>query len=136
MQSQKVIIQSIEPPAEPRLAEDMLWLCKSFGFMGSRDKDETSSKIFNAIVTARAAHEKLTSSQIADKSHVTRAAALYHLNNYMSSGIVIEDHATYLLRTRSLQKTIEEIELDVMRMFSQLKKIAAEIDEQLGMKAR
>jgi predicted transcriptional regulator len=133
---QQIILKNIEPNIKPNVNDDIDWLCKSFGFVSTRDKEETALKVFNAIVEAAVKKQKLTSTQIAERSDVTRAAALYHIKNYMSSGIVVEERTTYILRIRSLLKTIEEVEIDVHRIFSKLKKIAKEIDEKLGLKYR
>jgi predicted transcriptional regulator len=133
---QQIILKNIEPPLKPDVSEDINWLCKSLGFVSKRDKDETASKIFGIVVDAAVKKQRLTSNEIANKSDITRAAALHHIKNYISSGIIVEERTTYFLRMRSLQKTIEEVELDVQRIFNNLKKIAGEIDSKLGLQYR
>lgn len=130
---QEIILRNLETPGEEDIHDDIDWVCKSFGFVTSRDKDETAAKVLQAIVHAMAKKKSLSSEQLASHCDVSRAAVLHHLRNYMASGLVIPDHHFYILRTRSVTRTVEEVEFDAIRIFAKLKKIAREIDQGLGL---
>ncbi len=74
----------------------------------------------------------LTSDQIAEQLDLTRGAIVHHLNSFIGAGIIIRDRNIYQLRRQCLQKSIEEIKEDIDRIFSEMIKIASEIDSQLG----
>jgi len=50
----------------------------------------------------------------------------------LHSGLIEKNGHFYSARSRSMKRTIEEIEEDVERIFSQLKKTAEELDKQIG----
>ncbi len=129
-------IKFVQKPLEPNTDEDLLWLCKSLGFVSLRDTEETAAKIFKAIVDATKEGKTLSSDEIAHLSDITRGTAVYHLREYIQAGMVTQNNKKYTLRTRSLHHTLEEMEHDMIRMFEDMKRIAKEIDSQLGLKER
>ncbi len=129
---QEIILKNLETPPED-IDKDIHWLCKSFGFVTPRDKDETVAKVLHTVVTATAERRRLSSDQIAMSCDVSRAAVLYHIRNYMISGIIVSERRAYVLRAQSIRRTIEEIELDALRIFTKLKKVARDIDTSLGL---
>ena len=51
----------------------------------------------------------------------------------MESGFVVHEGNTYILRVDNLKSLIDEIEKDIKRTCEDLKDIAKEIDERLGL---
>lgn len=132
---QEIILKDLEIlPYKDNVDEELEWLSRSFGFVTTRDKDETAAKVLQAIVVQGLVKQQaLSSEDIAERCDVTRAAVLHHLRNYISSGIIIPNKRTYVLRTKSMTRTIEEIELDALRIFAKLKRIAQTVDNELGL---
>ncbi|MBI4440983.1 hypothetical protein HY639_02340, partial [Candidatus Woesearchaeota archaeon] len=130
---QEIILKNLETPAEDDITEDIDWLCRSFGFLTTRDKDETAAKVLQVIIDAMAKRQQVSSEQLARHCQISRAAVLYHVKNYMNTGIIVAERRAYVLRTKSMERTVEEIELDAMRIFTKLKKVAREIDAGLGL---
>ncbi len=129
----RIIIRRIRSPAPGDINNDIDYICRSFGYFSQRDKQDTAGKIFRLLV--KDASEKalgLTSDEIAEKLDLTRGAIVYHLNNFITSGLVIREKNRYRLRSASMQRSIEEIKNDVDRMFNHMLRIASDIDEQLG----
>ena len=129
----RIIIRRIRSPAPGDINNDIDYICRSFGYFSQRDKQDTAGKIFRLLV--KDASEKalgLTSDEIAEKLNLTRGAIVYHLNNFITSGLVIREKNRYRLRSVSMQRSIEEIKNDVDRMFHHMLRIASDIDEQLG----
>jgi hypothetical protein len=54
----------------------------------------------------------------------------------MKAGLVVKFGSEFELRMNSLHKTIEEIEKDITRTLSDIKRIAGDIDDTLGLEHR
>jgi len=129
----QVLIKKINLPAAGSLNEDIDYICRSFGYFTERDKRDTAGRIFQLLVKEACGGSKgLNSDEIADRLNLTRGAIVHHLNNFMSTGLVVRSQNTYRLRSQSLQKSIEEIKEDIDRILVQMLKIANEIDVKLG----
>ena len=74
----------------------------------------------------------LSSTAIAERVGMSRGSVINHLNNLMRSGLIIRQGRYYSARSRSVYRTIEEIEEDIERIFLRMKRTAQEIDEELG----
>lgn len=134
--AQEFIIRRLEIPESGSIESDIEWLARSLGFPGARDRDETALRIFNLLIEGAVHRMGVTSEHLASELDLTRAAVLHHIKNYIAAGLVTQERTFYTLRTRSLLKTIEEVELDTQRIFADLKKIAKEVDERLGLVTR
>jgi predicted transcriptional regulator len=128
-----IIIKKIRSPPPGSLNEDIDYICKSFGYFTPRDKQDTAGKIFRLIVKKTAnSNMGLSSDEIAEELSLTRGAIIYHLNNFITAGLVIKENNRYRLRSQSIQKIIEEIKIDIERIMGQMMKIANDIDSKLG----
>lgn len=128
----KIHLKKIRTPAPGSLTGDIDFICQSFGYFSQRDKNNTAGRIFRLLVKDTSEGEGLTSDEIAEELELSRGAIVYHLNNFISAGLVIKEKNRYRLRSQSLQKSIEEIRQDAQRIFNEMLKIAEEIDEELG----
>jgi len=68
-------------------------------------------------------------SQLAKKFFITQADVVYHLNNFMKKGVIVKKGRLYCLRESTLEETIYEVELDKLREFTKIKKVAKRIDD-------
>ncbi len=132
----KIVIRRIERPFSGSLEKEFEWLCKSLGFFEPIDRDKTASEIFLEVVKATEENRPLTSSQLAECVEMSRGSVVNHLNNLQRSGLVVRHGRSYLARSRSMVRTIEEIEEDIDRIFAKMKKTAKEIDEEFGLMVR
>ena len=131
--TQQITIKKMRSPAPGNLNDYIDYICKSFGYFSQRDKQDTAGKIFRLFVKEACESDKfLSSDEIAKNLELTRGAIVHHLNNFISSGLVVKDHNRYRLRSNSLQKSIEEISEDIKRIINQMIKISTDIDEKLG----
>ena len=69
---------------------------------------------------------------ISEDLELSRGAIIHHLNNFIKSGLIVKENNLYRLRSQSLRKSIEEIKIDIDRIFDQIVKISKEIDDKLG----
>lgn len=128
----KIHLKKVRTPAPGSLTVDIDYICQSFGYFSQRDKNNTAGRIFRLLVKDTSDGEGLTSDEIAEKLDLSRGAIVYHLNNFMSAGLVVKEKNKYRLRSQSLQKSIEEIRQDTQRIFNEMLKIAEAIDDELG----
>jgi len=128
----KIVVKRVEMPFTRDPLEEFEWLCQSLGFYEPIDKEKTASSIFKVMLAAADKGQALTSTAIADSVNMSRGSVLNHLNNLMRSGLVVKAGRYYMLRSRSMLRTIEEIQEDVERIFLKMKRTAQEIDHELG----
>ncbi len=130
----KIVVRRVEKPFSRDLANELDWICRSFGFFEPIDKEKTASSVFKEIVYAAEHNAPISSSEIARRVGMSRGSVINHLNNLMRSGLVVRLGRNYVPRSRSMFRTIEEIEEDIERIFSRMKRAAREIDEEFGIK--
>lgn len=126
-------VKKVRSPAPGNIEEDIDFICKSFGYFTLRDKQDSAGRIFRLLVKeACGDKDGLTSDSIAEYLELSRGAIIHHLNNFIKSGLIIKENNLYRLRSQSVQKCIEEIKFDIDRIFTQMIKIAVDIDNKLG----
>ena len=136
MMQQEIFLKRLETPNTPDLDNDTEWICRSLGFANERERESTSARIFREVLQAAIRSQGMTTEELAERVDVTRGAVIHHIHNYMDTGLFIHDRRRYLLRNPSLEKTIEELESDAYRIFQELKRVAREIDQKLGLHTR
>jgi predicted transcriptional regulator len=129
----RLILKKVDIPPPGNLVEDIDFICRSFGYFSKRDKKDTAGQIFRLLVKEGCGESKgLSSDEIAERLELTRGAIIHHINSFISSGLVVKNRNIYRIRCTSLQKSIEEIKDDINHMFTELFKIAKDIDNNLG----
>ena len=128
-----VQVKKVRSPAPGNIEDDIDYICKSFGYFTLRDKQGSAGRIFRLLVKEGCGNKDgLSSDDLAYNLELSRGAIIHHLNNFIKSGLVTKENNLYRLRSQSLQKSIEEIKVDIDRIFNQMIKIAMEIDDKLG----
>jgi predicted transcriptional regulator len=128
-----VQVKKVRSPAPGNIENDIDYICKSFGYFTLRDKQYSAGRIFRLLVKEGCGEKDgLSSDSISEDLELSRGAIIHHLNNFIRSGLIIKENNLYRLRSQSLQKSIEEIKIDIDRIFDQMIKIAMEIDSKLG----
>jgi predicted transcriptional regulator len=126
-------VKKVRSPPPGNIENDIDYICKSFGYFTLRDKQDTAGRIFRLLVKEGCGEKcGLSSDDIAELLKLSRGAIIHHLNNFIKSGLVVKEDSLYRLRSQSIQKSIEEIKIDIDRIFNQMIKIATEIDDKLG----
>jgi len=128
----KIVVRKVERPFNEDFEHQLAWICSSLGFFEPIDKEKNAAAVFKEIVLATEKGEALCSTAIAERVGMSRGAVLNHLNNLQRSGLIEKNGKYYSARSNSMKRTIEEIEEDVNRVFSQLKRTAEELDKQIG----
>ncbi len=129
----RITIRRVERPFECDIDRELEWICQSLGFFENIDKEKTASAIFREIVKAAEKDKPLTSTELSHKVKMSRGAVINHLNNLLRSGLIVRDGRYYLPRSKSLFRTICEVEEDIERIFKKMEETAKKIDKEFGL---
>lgn len=128
----RIVIRRIEPPFERNADQEMVWLCQSLG-LSPVNKDKSTVDIFKLVVRATEDGKGISSTEVAEKINLSRGAVIHHLNNLQLAGLVIKEGRNYFARSRSMVRTVQEVEEDIKRIFMRMQETAREIDKAFGM---
>lgn len=129
----KVTIVRTRKPAEKNLNKDLQWFSESFGLFSERDKERSCFRIFVELVKAARKKQLLSSDEIAKRTNLSRGTVIHHINRLTESGLVVMYEGRYLLRVENLEALVTEIQRDLNRVFEDMKSIAEELDNELGL---
>ncbi len=130
------VVRKLREPTEKKLDKDIEWVCNSFGFITLRDQDKTAFNILKALIKSAKESKGLTSEELAELVEPTIGSVIYHLKKLMKAGLVVKLDSTYELRMNSLLTTIEEIEKEISLTLDDIKKVAEDIDNKVGLEHR
>ena len=130
---QRITIVNIRKPAEHNVNQELQWLGSSLGLFNLRDKDKSCFRVFIELLKSAKKNQPSTSDELALRLSLSRGTIIHHINKLMESGLVIHEGNKYILRVENLRTLIEEVEKDIKRACEDLKEIAKEIDERLGL---
>ncbi len=130
---QKITIIKSSKPYRKDLNEELQWFGSSLGLFNLRDKDKSCFRIFIELLKGAKQKKPFTSDEIAEKLNLSRGTVIHHINKLMESGLVINEKNRYMLRVDNLKVLIEELESDIQRTCKDLKEIAKDIDDRLGL---
>lgn len=132
----KLTIIKTRKPYEKDINQDLQWFSNSLGLFSERDKEKSCFRIFIELVKAARRRIPLTSDEIAERAHLSRATVIHHLNKLIESGLVVPYKNKYILRVDNLEELVEEVRKDIMKILEDLRIMAEEIDDQLGLLKR
>ena len=130
---QRITIINIRKPREHNLNHELQWLGSSLGLFNLRDKDKSCFRVFIELLKSAKLKRTLTSDELALRLSLSRGTIIHHVNKLMESGIVIHEGNRYILRVENLQSLIDEVEKDIKRACDDLREVAKEIDNRLGL---
>jgi predicted transcriptional regulator len=130
---QKITIVKSARPATTDVNDELRWLGISLGLFNLRDKDKSCFRIFIELLKATKKKKALSSDDLGTKLRLSRGTVVHHLNKLMESGLVVVDKNRYLLRVENLEILIDELRKDLERACDDLKHVAREIDQSLGL---
>ena len=129
----RITLIRIPKPRSSDVNVELQWLGNSLGLFNERDKDKSCFRIFITLIKAAKHDRPLSSDQIAEHLNLSRGTVVHHMNKLLSSGLVLRDRQGYVLRINNMNSLISEIQRDMERMCSDLRKVAQELDGWLGL---
>jgi len=130
---QKITIINIRKPAQKNINQELQWFGTSLGLFNLRDKDKSCFRIFIELIKSSKQDMPLSSDELAYRLFLSRGTVVHHLHKLLDSGIVVPARRGYILRVDNLKDLMDEVEKDTIKTISELKKMAKEIDEGLGL---
>ncbi len=120
----QIIIRFIIPREQSAEDEflDTLYVALGFG----DEKDEVGKMVFKEIIKSK--NQGISSKEIMERSHVSQAAIIYHLNNLLRSGFVVKEGKYYYLRGETVSETLRIIEEELILRLERLRKMANELN--------
>lgn len=128
----KITIIKIRTKPRDDINQELLLFCNSLGIIGERDKDKSCYRIFLELLKSIKKNSVMSSDELAEKLELTRGTVVHHLNRLIEAGIVVREDNKYILRMNDLKSLVDEIKIDIENNIKQLKQVAEDIDEQLG----
>lgn len=129
-------IKKLREPIEKEVDKDIRWICGSLGFITSRDQDDTAFKILKALVKSAKENKGMTSEELTELVRPTIGSVIYHLKKLIKAGVVVKLDSKYELRMKSLLTTIDEIKKDIDIILEDIKKVAKDVDDKVGLEHR
>jgi len=130
---QRITIVQIRKPADQNVNRELQWLGNSLGLFNLRDKDKSCFRVFIELLKSAKSHKMITSDELAVRLSLSRGTIIHHINRLIESGLVVHEGNTYTLRVENLRNLIEELEKDIKRATEDLKEVAKDIDNRLGL---
>ena len=130
---QKITIINFRKPAQKNINQELQWFGTSLGLFNLRDKDKSCFRIFIELIKSSKQDMPLSSDELAYRLFLSRGTVVHHLHKLLDSGIVVPARRGYILRVDNLKDLMDEVEKDTIKTISELKKMAKEIDEGLGL---
>jgi DNA-binding transcriptional ArsR family regulator len=130
------VVRQLKDPTKKQIDKDIEWVCNSLGFVTSRDQDKTALRILKALIKSAKEGKGMTSEELTKVVKPTIGSVFYHLKKLMKAELVVKLDSKYELRMNSLLTTIEEIEKEVSAALGNIKKIAKDIDDKIGLEHR
>lgn len=127
----RITIVNIRRPQEVSLNEELQWFGSSLGLFGERDRDKSCFRIFIELIKAVRISGGLTSDELADRLGLTRATVIHHLNTLMEKGVVRHEGNVYIMRGDRLSLLVDDLQRDMERTISEMRKAAEELDKLL-----
>ncbi len=124
---------NLRKPVHKNVNQELQWLGSSLGLFNLRDKDKSCFRVFIELVKSAKRGIPLSSDELAYRLGLSRGTVIHHINKLIDSGIVVQANRGYILRVGTLRELIDEVEKDLSRTCDDLKKMAEEIDESLGL---
>ena len=130
---QRITIVNIRKPSEHNVNQELQWFGSSLGLFNLRDKDKSTFRVFIELLKSAKAKQTLTSDELGARLGLSRGTIIHHINKLIEHGLVIHEGNRYILRVDNLKSLIVELEKDLRRACDDLKEVAKEIDERLGL---
>ena len=128
----KIVIKKVEEPFSSDPFVELDWICQSLGFFEPIDRDKTASAIFKELLQISNKQKAMSSTLLSERLNMSRGSIINHLNNLQRAGLIVRQGRYYYPRSKSISRTIAEIEEDIDRVFQKMKKAAQEIDKEMG----
>ncbi len=132
----RVTIVKIRKPPAKVVNEDLQWFCSSLGLFSMRDKNSSCFRVFIELLKAARHDRAISSDELAARLELTRGTVVHHLNKLISAGLITTEGNSYILRVSNLEELVDVVHKDTLEVFDNLKQVAKDLDDDLGLEKR
>lgn len=126
---EKIAVRQIQKPQKENVDTLVSWFLKSLDI--SENEDTLEPGMLKEIVVTSFEGIGITSRELNDKLETPRTTVIYHLNRFISSGLIVRRGRKYFLRATDMESTIEEMQADMAREFGRMMEIAEKFDQMM-----
>ena len=126
------IILTIEPISESNTNEELHWISQALGLFNSRDNEKSCHRIFIQLVKAKKDNKPLSSQELADLSHLSRATVLHHLDKLIESNIAKETNHKFILIDPNMNSIILRLKKEMNEFMDEMDRVSKKLDKELG----
>ena len=126
------IILTIEPISESNTNEELHWISQALGLFNSRDNEKSCHRIFIQLVKAKKDNKPLSSQELADLSHLSRATVLHHLDKLIESNIAKEMNHKFILIDPNMNSIILRLKKEMNEFMDEMDRVSKKLDKELG----
>lgn len=123
----KIAIKTVSKPAEESAESLTNWFFDSFDLSGKGDDQER--EMFREIVSNSIKGVGITSKEISKLQKLPRSTAIYDLNKFIDSGLVVRKGRKYYLRASDFESTIQELQAEMLAEFNRMMQFASRLDQ-------
>ena len=127
--AEKIVIRTVGKPRDEGVDDLYGWFCEVFDLSGKGR--EMEPQILKEIVGSSMAGKGVTSLSLYKKLSVPRSTVIYHLNRFISMGLVVRKGRRYYLRSGDMESTLQELQEDVLREFNRMIEFAEMLDKSI-----
>ena len=131
--TKEITLRRREPPLTRDAREEIQWLMESMGVPKRFAEDYAEILI---RIAKREKGEKISTGTLAEERGEKRTSMSYHINRMVEMGLIVREGRYLFTRASNFERMVEEIERDTQRIFEDLKRVAREVDELLGLPRR
>lgn len=128
----KQITIATEPISKSDINEGLYWISQSLGLFNERDKEKSCHRIFIQLIKEKKNNKNLSTQEIANKSNLSRATVLHHIEKLMSSNIVREADHRFELIDPNLSSIILRLKKEMNEYLEEMEKLSRKLDKDLG----
>ncbi|MGI0141266.1 MAG: hypothetical protein ACREBF_01275 [Candidatus Micrarchaeales archaeon] len=126
---EKIVVRQVQRPQKENVDTFVSWFLKSLDL--SENENALEPGMLKEIVSASFVGIGVTSKELNSKLDTPRTTVIYHLNRFISSGLVVRKGRKYFLRATDMESTIEEMQADMTREFGRMMQIAEKFDQMI-----
>jgi len=126
---EKIAVRQVQKPQKENVDTLVSWFLKSLDI--SENEDTLEPGMLKEIVVTSFEGIGITSRELNDKLETPRTTVIYHLNRFISSGLIVRRGRKYFLRATDMESTIEEMQADMEREFGRMMEIAEKFDQMM-----
>ncbi len=115
-------------PRNMDVNEEFQFFSDSLGLFNDRDKEKSCFRIFLELIKASNHDHLLSSDNIADRSNLSRATVIHHMDKLIDSGLVVSRKEGYLLKADNFDTLLDQLKDEVNITIENLRESAKNIN--------